>query len=313
MKERKHLIFFILFALFVSNCGFAKETIKVGVLPIVEVLPIYVAHKERYFDEAQVMVEIVPCASASERDQLLAASAVDVVVNDLVSIALNNKEKINIVGVRYAMIPNERFFQFAIVSSKTSNIKKPSELKGVPIGISNMTIVHYVTERLLLTEGIKPEEIKTVPIPRIADRLSALMRGDLKAACLPEPFATLAISRGANLLLDDRNYPFFSGSLYSARKEFAEKNAIILSRFLLSIDKAVTAINKEKEKWRGFAVEKKLIPPVLSEKYVLPDFPKGEIPSEKTWNDVIFWLKKKGAIKGDVSYHHSITQNFLRR
>ncbi|MCS7281012.1 MAG: ABC transporter substrate-binding protein [Desulfobacterota bacterium] len=304
---------FILLPLVLGHTKEAQFKLTVGVLPILDVLPIYVAEEKGYFNASNLDVEIIPCASAAERDQLVAAGSLDVIINDLVSLALFNKERVSVIGVRYAMVPKEKFFQFAIVSSKSSNITSASDLKGVPIGISQATIVHYLTERLLLKEGFKYEEIKTVPIPRIPDRLAALTRGELKAACLPEPFATLAMSMGARLILDDRRIPTLSGSLYSVSKRLLEKNPKSVKVFLSCIDRAITDINADKERSAKLLIEKKLIPSPLFGSYPVPEFPKPKVPEESAWNDVIQWLSEKNLIGRFIPYSESISTQFLKR
>lgn len=285
--------------------------IRVGVLPILDVLPIYVAIENNYFDKYKLNVEIIPCASAAERDQLIVAKSLDVIVNDLLSIALLNRQKVNVIGVRYAMLPNEKFFQFAIVASKKSQVTSPLDLRNLPVGISQMTITHYVTEKLLMKEGLAKDEIKTVAIPRIPDRLSSLMRGDVAAACLPEPFASMALSQGMQNIVDDRKYPYLSGSIYSVDKTLGERNPEILNSFFLAIEKAIVDINKEKRRYERLIAEKKLIPPDLIGRYTIPDFPCARIPDEKSWQDVVSWLIEKGVLKEPLKYTESISVKFL--
>lgn len=315
MRIRFYLSLILCLLVFsLSEIVYAKESsnrVRFGALPILDVLPVYVALEKGHFYANGLKVEIIPCASAAERDQLLMAGSLDLTISDLISIALFNREKVNVIGVRYAMVPTERFFQFAIVSSKNSNIRKVEDLDGIPIGVSHMTIAHYVTEKLLMKHNLR--EIKTVPVPRIPDRLSALMRGDLKAACLPDPFASLALIQGATCVLDDRKDRSLSGSLYAVAKTFADKNPEIVIKFLSSIDKAIELINREKEKIGFFAAEKKLIPTPLIGRYVLPDFPMARVPDERIWKDVIFWLREKEALKNGIDYSQVITKRFLEK
>lgn len=312
----KNFMFFliIVFSLICfRNTGATEAKVRVGVLPILDVLPIYVGIENGYFDKYQLKVEIIPCASAAERDQLIVAKSLDVIVNDLLSIASLNRERINVIGVRYAMLPNERSFQFAIVGSKKYQITRPQDLKNMPIGVSPMTIAHYVTEKLLIKEGIMKEDIKTVAIPRIPDRLSSLTRGDLVAACLPEPFVSVALSQGMQNIVDDRKYPYLSGSLYSVTKGFAEKNPEVVARFFRGVEMAIQDIEKEKGRYEKLMAEKKLLPPDLIGKYVIPDFPKAQIPDEKIWQDVVSWLMEKEVLKHPIRYTESISFKFIQK
>ncbi len=304
----------LMLVLFLSACTLFRPvqpvTVRVGVLPILDVLPIYVAEAQGYFPD-NVKVEIIPVASAAERDQLMAAGQLDVIVNDLVSVALYNKEKPQVLVVRTARTATPTFPQFYILASPKSDIEKIEDLKGIPIGISEATIVHYVTERLLQIEGLKPEEIKFVPVPRIPDRMAALASGDLKAATLPDPMALLAIQQGAKLILDDSRHPEYSLSVYSFRKAFVQEHPDTVRAFLSGIEKAVKDINADKAKWAGLLVEKKLVPPALTGSYTIPDFPLASVPGKEQWEDIIKWALDKGLIGSELQYEESIKAEFL--
>lgn len=304
---KRFLLFISIFFCF-TPClfGQTKGNVRVGVLPILDALPVYVGIEKGYFMESGINLEIIPCASASERDQLTAAGALDIIINDLISLALFNKEKVNLVGIRYAILPLKDHPQFYILSAKNSGIKDPQGLKNISIGISEATIIHYVTERLLEKNGLRQEEIKTIPIQRIPDRLSALERGEIKAATLPDPLALLAIMKGATLVLDDRKEQRFSGSIYSVRREFLEKNPRAVKGFVLSINKAIEDINSNKRKWANLIVEKKLVPPVLFDSYKVPSYPPYGVPDTKKWEDVTAWCQQKGLIKGGTVFNESI-------
>src|SRR6516164_8048993 len=76
--------------------------LKIGLLPVLEALPIYVADSQGYFKNEGITVEYVPAASAAERDQLMQAGQIDGMINDLVSTVLYNKDQQKIAVVRFA-------------------------------------------------------------------------------------------------------------------------------------------------------------------------------------------------------------------
>ena len=309
-------VFPLILILLLSSCTLLRPaqpvTVRVGVLPILDVLPIYVAEAQGYFPKS-LKVEIIPVASAAERDQLMAAGQLDVIVNDLVSVALYNREKPQVVVVRTARAATPSFPQFYILASPKSDIQKVEDLRGVAIGISEATIIHYVTERLLQAEGLKPEEIKWVPVPRIPDRMAALASGDLKAATIPDPLALLAMQQGARLILDDSRHPQYSLSVYSFRKAFVQEHPEAVRAFLAAIEKAVKDVNSDKAKWAGLLVEKKLVPPALTGSYAIPDFPPASVPGKDQWEDVMKWALEKGLISSLLPYEESVKADFLPR
>ncbi len=66
--------------------------IRFAVLPIVEGLPLYAAQDGGFFEKQGVKVEFIPAGSAAERDQLIAAGQADGMINDLLAVALFNRQ-----------------------------------------------------------------------------------------------------------------------------------------------------------------------------------------------------------------------------
>ncbi|MCS7287130.1 MAG: ABC transporter substrate-binding protein [Anaerolineae bacterium] len=310
------LMALLMLTLVLSSCSLLQParpvTVRVGVLPILDVLPVYVAEAQGYFPK-NIKVEIIPVASAAERDQLMVAGQLDVIINDLISVTLYNRDKPQVLVVRTARTATPSFPQFYILASPKSDIREVKDLRGVEIGISEATIVQYVTEKLLLAEGLKPEEIKGIPVPRIPDRMAALASGDLKAATLPDPLALLAIQQGARLILDDSRHPQYSLSVYSFRKAFVQENPEAVRAFLGAIEKAIKDINSDKARWAGLLVDKKLVPPALTGSYTIPDFPSASVPGKEQWEDVVKWALEKGLISSPLPYEESIKAEYLPR
>ena len=286
-------------------------TLKVAALPIIDTLPMYVAEAEGLFAKHGVTVELVPVASAPERDQLLSAGQADGTINETLSVMLFNKDTIQMQAVRYALRPTEGFGHFFILASGKSGITDAQGLKGVEIGVSQGTVIEYVTERLLQAEGLSSDEIKTIAVPKIPDRMALLGSGELAAGVLPDPLASLAISQGAVKVLDDSTYPEYGFSVYSFRKDIVDKNPTAVSAFLAAIEEAASLINADPTKYTSLLSDKGLVPPPLLETFKVPPFPDGGIPTEEEWNDALAWAKEKGMLTVDVSYSDSVNGTLL--
>ncbi len=291
-----------------SSSSAGPMRVRFGALPILDVLPVYVAQSEGHFAQAGLEVELVPVASAAERDQLMQAGRIDAMVNDTVSTLFYNKEKTQIYVVRIARKAYPQAPQFFILASKDAGINRPQDLKGVEIAISQGTVIEYMTDRILERAGLKPGEYRTVNIPRIPDRLQALIEGRVKAAMLPDPFATLAIQQGAKVVADDREVQTISLSVLSFRAEVVEKNPEVVRRFLQAWDQAVAAINANPGKYAGLLSEKKLVPQPLVGTYHLPPYPERALPSREVFADVIAWAREKGLIQGDIPYERLVRE-----
>lgn len=285
--------------------------IRLAVLPILDALPMYVADENGYFEEQNLAVEFVPVPSASERDQVIQAGQADGMINEILSTLFYNKEEQVIVVVRNSRVATPEYPQFRILASAESGITTLDELRGEEIGISEATIIEYSTDRLLEAEGFSAEDINTIAVPRIPDRMALLNSGELTAANLPDPLSSLAIQSGAVVIVDDSNHPEFGHSTISFRKEFVDAHPDAVRRFLLALEKAVSDINEDKDQFSDLLSERKLVPESVMGSYTIPDFPPASVPPRSQWDDILEWAQSKGYIENDLAYEQSIDASFL--
>jgi NitT/TauT family transport system substrate-binding protein len=309
----KKITLALLTLLFLSACAPqpSTTTLKIAVLPIIDTLPMYVAQQEGLFAEHGVSVEFIPVASAPERDQLIAAGAADGTVNETLAVMLFNRENVEMQVVRYALRPTEEHGHFFILASGQSAISSVDELKGIEIGVSQGTVIEYVTERLLQAQGLAADEIKTVAVPKIPDRMALLASGELSAGVMPDPLASLVVGQGGVIVADDSSYPEYGFSVISFRKAVIDSDPEAVRAFLAAIEDATTLLNAQPDTYKNVLSEQKLVPEPLLENYESPEFPSAGVPTEVEWNDALAWLEEKGILSTGVSYEDSVTAAFL--
>jgi NitT/TauT family transport system substrate-binding protein len=194
--------------------------------------------------------------------------------------------------------------------SKDSGLKAAADLKGVEIGISQATVIEYITYRLLVDAGLSPSDIKTTNVIKIADRMQLLTSGQLKAATLPEPLATLAEQQGAVRLVPDAKDPDHSNSVISFAAQALKDKPQTVRKFLAAYEKAVGDVNADPTKWQPLLNENKIIPAGLTT-YKLPPFPKASVPTEAQFTDVQKWMKEKGLLSTVVPFANLVDASFL--
>ena len=311
----------ILFAMFSTACGSAATTtpvvstepvtLKIAVLPVLDALPMYVAQQTGLFEANGVVVEFIPVPSAPERDQVVSSGQADGMINEAVSTLFYNRESTRLQIVRYARTATADTALFRILSPGNSGIAVADGLKEVEIGVSQGTVIEYLTERLLEQENFSADEIRTVAVPKIDIRLSLLASGELKAAMLPEPLSSLAVLQGAVVVLDDTRHPEFSFSTISFRKEVIDAHPEAVRGFLAAIEEATSQINNDPTRWSSLLAEQNLVPPPLLDTFQVPEFPTAAVPTEAQWADALNWAKSKGLIDVDVAYNSSVNPSFL--
>ncbi len=286
-------------------------TVRFAMLPILDALPMFVAEAKGYFAAEGVKLEVVPVASAAERDQLMQAGGADAMVNDLVSTMFYNQNETNIVIVRFARVATPDFPQYFILAGPSSGISSAQDLKGVEIAISDATVIDYITDRLLAAEGLSPADIKTIAIPNIRDRMAALSDGTIKAATIPDPAAASAMAAGATVIVSDAAHPEYGNSVVSFDADFVQQHPDAVRGFLRAWEKAVAEINADKSAWDEIMTTNKLLSEQLIGKYTLPNFPTASVPSEAQFRDVNDWAKDNGLVSRDLPYAESVKPEFL--
>ena len=305
--------------LFVAACAApASPTLappvlmRIGVLPITDVVPFYVAEQQGYFLKQGLNIELVPASSAAERDQMMLTEQIDGQVNDLVATVLFNAKSPRIKVVRIALAASSKSANFWILTPKDSAIKSARDLKGKEIAISQNSVIEYVTQRMLEREGLAPADIKTTSVPAIPTRLQLVQQNQVAAATLPDPFASLAILQGAHIVVDDTKYPEYSMSVITFRTDVLARRANDVKRFLAAYDQAISDIRAKPDQFRNTLIERGRVPDQLKDKYQFPLFPDPSIPSQAQWDDVVKWALDRKLISAPVTYESSVDAGFVK-
>jgi NitT/TauT family transport system substrate-binding protein len=293
------------------EAGSTPVTLKIAVIPVLEVLPLYVAQNEGLFAARGIHVEFIPASSAPVRDQLIISGEADGMVNEVLTTMLNNRDQVQLQIVRYARTATSEAPLFRILASSKSGITSPEGLKGVEIGVSHGTVIEYLTDRLLQAEGLSPAEIKTVAVPGIGDRMALLASGELSAAMLPDPLASLAVLQGAQVAVDDSRHPEYSFSTITFRKAVIDEHPQAIRAFLAAMEEAVERIHANPSGWDALLTEQNLVPAPLMDSFELPKFATAGVPTQSQWNDVLAWAREKGLLTRDLPYSETVTAEYL--
>lgn len=288
-----------------------EPKLKLALIPVLDTIPIYIALQNGYFGDRGVDVELVPVKSPQERDVLLQTGQVDGVLTDLQGVGLLNKDSVKVKAVYTSRRPFPDAPLFRILASPKSSISAPADLKGVPIGISNNTIIEYLTDRILTFEGLTADEIAKIEVGAITVRFEQLMNGNIQAAVLPDPLAQGAIAAGARLVVDDTRYTNLSQSVLVFQISTLQSRPETVRKFLSAWEQAVKEVNANPEKYRDVLMEQGRVPESIQNTYRMPPFPERGVPSEGEVADVTAWLKAKGLVSRDIPYTDIVDTSFL--
>jgi NitT/TauT family transport system substrate-binding protein len=317
--KQKHILFifltFILLFVLAACSNYSgvdgPTTIRIAALPVLDTLPMYVAEKEGLFEKHNVVLEFIPAGSAPKRDELISSGQADGMVNEVMSTIFYNREETRVQVVRYARTATSDTPVFFILASGQSGITSVEQLKDVEIGVSKGTIIEYLTDRILQAEGFNNDEINSIAVPDIGQRMALLGSGDLSAAMLPDPLASLVTQQRAVLVIDDSSHPEYSHSTVSFSKTFIDGNPEAVRNFLAAWEEAVELINANPDNYSDLMVERELVPPPLVGKFSVPKFVTAGVPTQAQWDDAVKWVGEKGFEVGQANYENSINVEFL--
>jgi len=316
---KKYLMFsisiFFCLSLFstVNGAGGKEDQLRLALLPIPSVLPIFVAEENGYFKELGLTIETLPVGSALERDQLMQAGRIDGMINEISGAAIFNRDKVQVKIVGIARSPIGTAPIFRILTAPGSGISNIRDLAGIPIGISKNTVIEYITSRLMESGGVKGKEVVYKFVPVLPERLQLLLSGQIQAATLPDPLGASAIQAGAVEIVNDTILADVSASVVSFSTATLAAKPEAVKRFMVAWDKAVVDLNEDPGQYKGLMLEKMRVPKNIQGSFVIPPYPRNVVPSRQQWDDVMSWMLERNLLSVPLAYEDSVTVDFLPR
>jgi NitT/TauT family transport system substrate-binding protein len=302
-------------AAFAQECAPASgSAVRVGVLPVMNTLPLFVAQQEGYFSQRGLTVELVPVESARDRSIGLQTGQLDVGNNDVMGAVLQVASGDQLKIVRHDTFQKGVRF-FSIVTSPSSGLDSAEKLIAAlqagtaKVAVGHNTVTEYMATKLLRDAGYDPKPEDYIEVGAIPLRLEQLNQGLVAAALLPEPLTTLATQvQGGTAVLTDATTDFVPVALTVTQKVIDERPGDVC-RFLDAYQQAVTAINDDPEAFRQNQIR---IPEPILGSYQVPTFAAPRVPSQAEMQMVQAWMVQVGMIDAPLPYDQLVDDRFIR-
>ncbi|MEM7737038.1 MAG: MetQ/NlpA family ABC transporter substrate-binding protein [Deinococcota bacterium] len=289
------------------------DPLNVGVLPVLNALPTYIAAQEGLYEQYGVNVNLVEVNSARDRTIAMQAGQLDVGNSDVVAHVLQVASGQDVKIVRHDSFTADFRF-FSIVAGAASGITTVDELisaledDSAQIAISQSTLIEYLATAMLQQAGYEPEADDYTEVAAIPLRLELLAQGQVAAALLPEPLTTLATGlQGGTALLDDSALEFVPVALTVNQNVIDERPGDVCA-YLRAYDDAVELINTDPEAYRQNNVR---VPDPVRATYAIPQFAEFRVPSEADITEVTDWMLEVGMIDSTPSYDALVDGQFV--
>jgi NitT/TauT family transport system substrate-binding protein len=246
-----------------ANAAGTLKKVKVSMMNAIHDLPLLVARDEGFFRDQGLDVEIVKTPGSGQKDsdhQALRANIFDRTMEALYDDGKCDNFRMCEWGVMKRVADGNQtghrptkivalgsaMSTFAIVVDPKAKIYEPEQLKDKPVAVSPFNGSHFTTLKLL--EGfLKREQIKTTFAGTMKERIDALVRGDVAAVSLMEPWISIAEKRGLRVVMES----------HSTRSEAAsdELDGPTLAKMFKAEAHAAEAIDKHPEKYARYLIE----------------------------------------------------------
>jgi NitT/TauT family transport system substrate-binding protein len=300
-------VFLILFfsGLFGARPVAGDDVLRFGLLPVVDTLPLIVGQQEGHFAAQGISLKLISFQSALERDAALQAGQLDGYFGDMLNtlLLIQSGEKIRIITSAYHTQPAYRMF--GIAAAPGAGLKDVEALKGKAVAISRATIIEYLLDRLLMARQLPPGFVEKQEIKKIPIRLQMLLCDQVPAALLPEPLLTLAESKGAKVLLDDRSLDM-TETVLALEKGRLDRQAELAARFLQAYGRAVAQINQNPDAFKSLLVSRTHFPESIRDRYRVPRFPPVALPSSADIDATQSWLRQNKLTDRFLSYEQIV-------
>lgn len=218
-------------------------TLKVGVIPIADVAPLYLGIEQGFFEEESLTVEPELAAGGAEIVPAVMSGSNQIGFSNIVSEMLAASEGLPIQiisqGVLGAASEGEAWSKVLVPGD--SDVKAPADLAGKTIAVNTLKNIGEVTIKATLeNEGVDVSTLEFIEIP-FPDMLAALDEGQVDAAWEVEPFVTAGEGGGNRGIIApyEGTAPDLTVATYFASTDYIESNPDVVDRFVRAMRKSL--------------------------------------------------------------------------
>lgn len=214
-----------------------RAAFKVGVMPTLDCLPLYVAQSSGLFDTLGVTVHLKYFMAQMDCDTALMGGSLQGSVTDLVRV-----QRLRRKGLALSCpIATNTYWQ--LVTNRMARIRELRQLSDKMVANTRYSATDLLTD-IAISKGKPRYEVYRVQINDVKLRLKMLENNEMDAMFLPEPQATTARLLGSPVLLDSRDENLRLGVFAFRESDLKGKRLQQMRLFIKAYNQAVDSICK---------------------------------------------------------------------
>jgi NitT/TauT family transport system substrate-binding protein len=263
-----------------ANGPLEKPKIKVGLLPVVDVAPLYQAIDKGYFKQEGLDVEPVVVASGPKAVEDVIGGNIDIAFTSYPGAFVAQSKgaaNLKIVADAYAARPGH----LTMVATGNSTMRRPEDAGGKKIAVTSKgSISDLGVMSVLRTKGVVVETINWIQMP-FPDMGPAMKLGNIDGAVVAEPWVTRTEKEfGATQLLDVSSGPTqdISMSGWAALQKSTAANPNTFAAFQRGLAKGVSDVKKDRAVLEPILVKNIKIDAATASLVHIADYPESLDP-----------------------------------
>ena len=255
----------------------ANDAIKVGVIPIVDVAPIYLGKEKGFFRQQHIDLTLVSSSGGSQSITGAVSGQFQFAFGNVTSLLIARDKGLDVKMVTSGNASTGKAgADFgAVVVPADSHIQSAKDLAGKTVAVNNLNNIGDTTVRASVTKaGGNASSLKFVELA-FPDMPAAVTNHHVDAAWVVEPFLTAAQKAGARVVA--WNFvdaaPNLTVATYFTTGKEASSNPNLVARFKTAMAQSLQYAQSHPDEVRRIVTTYTKITADVAQKITLPDFP----------------------------------------
>lgn len=213
--------------------------LKVGVLPTIDCLPMFIIKERAWIDTAKADVRFRDIESHIASDDALRRGKIEGSVTDIV-----RAERMKRQGLALTYVASTPL-SWQFITNKKARIKELKQLTDKMIAVSRFSATAMLADMAVDSSRLKSEVVFRVQVNNPQIRLKMLLNNEMDAVLLPEPQATVARLAGNPVIMDAKNKDLRMGAIVFTDKAMNDsRRRSQIDAFVKAYNQACDSINR---------------------------------------------------------------------
>jgi NitT/TauT family transport system substrate-binding protein len=252
-------------------------SVTVGVIPILDVAPIYVGVQQGFFKAQGLDLKLRTAQGGAAIVPAVISGQYQFGFSNTTSLVLAASKGLPIKAVSAGVASTGKVgADFgAVVVTKDSPIRTAADLAGKRVAVNTLNNINTTTvNKAVRDAGGDPSKISYVELP-FPDIAAAVAKGDVDAGQIVEPFLTIAKNQGEREVTS--NYaatdPKLTVGMYFSSTGYQQQHADIVKKFTAAMQESLTYTGTHPDAARAILSSYTKIDPSVGQAATLPAWP----------------------------------------